>query len=137
VFRTLIVDDEPIARQVLRDAFDALSDIAIIGEAENGASAIDLIERFTPDLVFLDLQMPELGGTEVIGRMSARRLPAIIVVSACEKSSREALRAGAAGYLLKPVTQGVCEQRSSSFDRFHPYEATLVRTTGRGDLGFR
>jgi chemotaxis response regulator CheB len=77
VFRTLIVDDEPIARQVLRDALDALSDIAIIGEAEDGASAIDLIERFTPDLVFLDLQMPELEGIEVSRRMSARRLPAI------------------------------------------------------------
>jgi two-component system LytT family response regulator len=103
VFRTLIVDDESIARQVLRDELDLLGDIAIIGEAENGAVAVDLIQRLTPDLVFLDVQMPELGGIDVIRRVSARRLPAIIVVSACEDSSRKALRAGAVGYLLKPV----------------------------------
>jgi two-component system LytT family response regulator len=103
VFRTLIVDDEPIARQVLREELDPLDDVSIIGEAENGAVAEDLIQRLTPDLVFLDLQMPELGGIEVIGSVSARRLPAIIVVSACEDSSRKALRAGAVDYLLKPV----------------------------------
>ena len=103
MFRTLIVDDEPIARQVLREELDTLGDIAIIGEAENGPSAIDLIVRLVPDLVFLDLQMPGLGGLEVIRRLSARNLPAIFVVSACEHCSCKALRLGAVGYLLKPV----------------------------------
>jgi YesN/AraC family two-component response regulator len=103
VFRTLIVDDEPIARRVLHDELDEFGDVAIIGEAENGTVAVDLIQRLTPDLVFLDLQMPELGGIELIRRVSARKLPAIIVVSACEDCSRKALRVGAVGYLLKPV----------------------------------
>ena len=103
MFRTLIVDDQPIARQVLREELDTLGDIAIVGEAENGPSAIDLILRIAPDLVFLDLQMPGLGGIEVIRRVSAHGLPAIIVVSACEYCSSKALRLGAVGYLLKPV----------------------------------
>jgi two-component system, LytTR family, response regulator len=114
VFRTLIVDDEPIARQVLRDELDLFWDISIVGEAESGAVALDLIQRLTPDLVFLDLQMPALGGIEVIRRMSGRGWPAIIVVSACEDSSRKALIAGAVDYLLKPVhpryLRGVIEQ---------------------------
>jgi YesN/AraC family two-component response regulator len=104
MFRALIVDDEPIARQVLRDELETLDGIAIVGEAENGASAVDLILRLTPDLVFLDLQMPELGGIEVIRRVAAGSLPAIVVVSACEHCSRKALREGAVGYLLKPVS---------------------------------
>jgi len=137
VFRTLIVDDEPIARQVLRDALDALSDIAIIGEAENGASAIDLIERFTPDLVFLDLQMPELGGIEVIRRMSARRLPAIIVVSACEDSSREALRAGAAGYLLKPLNPRGLRAAIEQLRQIPSTQGDTRPDDGSRDIGFR
>jgi two-component system LytT family response regulator len=99
----LIVDDEAIARRVLREELDPFGDISIIGEAENGVVAVDLIQHLIPDLVFLDLQMPVLGGLEVIRKVSARRWPAIIVVSACEDSSRKALIAGAVDYLLKPV----------------------------------
>ena len=74
---TLIVDDEPIARQVLRDELAAFGDVAIIGEAENGIGAVDLIHWLGPDLVFLDLQMPQLVGIELIGRVSVRYVPAI------------------------------------------------------------
>ena len=104
MIRTLIVDDEPIARQVLRDELEAFGDVAIIGEAENGMGAVDLIHRLEPDLVFLDIQMPQFGGIELIGRVSVRYAPAIIVVSACEDCSRKALCAGAIGYVLKPVS---------------------------------
>ena len=103
VLRVLIVDDEAIARRVLRDELDSIGDIAIIGEAETGLAAVNLIQRLTPDLVFLDLQMPELGGIEVLRTLSARRSLPVIVVSACESCSRNAVNAGAAGYLLKPV----------------------------------
>src|ERR1700674_2733332 len=63
--RTLIVDDEPIARQVLRDELRCLADVEIAGEAENGHEALDQITRLKPDLVLLDLQMPGLGGFDV------------------------------------------------------------------------
>lgn len=104
MIRTLIVDDEPIGRRVLHDELDEFADVAVVGEAANGAMAVDLIQRLTPDLVFLDLQMPVLGGIELIGRLPPSRPPAIIVVSACEECSLIALRAGAVGYLLKPVS---------------------------------
>jgi len=62
VFRTLIVDDEPIARRMLRDELAAYNEIEIVTEAEDGVSAAGLIEKLTPDLSFLDLQMPRMGG---------------------------------------------------------------------------
>src|SRR5271154_7344765 len=64
--RTLIVDDEPIARKILREELDLMPDIEIVGEADNGLHALEQIERHRPDLVFLDLQMPEMGGFEVV-----------------------------------------------------------------------
>jgi DNA-binding NarL/FixJ family response regulator len=74
---TLVVDDEPIARQVLRDELAAFGDVAIMGEGENSMGAVDLIHWLGPDLVFLDLQMPQLVGIELIGRVSVRYVPAI------------------------------------------------------------
>ncbi|MGA9626262.1 MAG: response regulator, partial [Bryobacteraceae bacterium] len=64
--RTLIVDDEPIARQVLRDELRPVADVEVVGEAGNGEDALVQIERLKPDLVLLDLQMPGLGGFDVI-----------------------------------------------------------------------
>jgi two-component system, LytTR family, response regulator len=115
VLRILIVDDEPIARQVLHDELNAIGDVAIVGEAESGKAALELIQRLTPDLVLLDLQMPELGGIHVLRTVSARNSSAIIAVSACENCSRIAVGAGAAGYLLKPVSPSSLRE---AIDRF-------------------
>jgi two-component system, LytTR family, response regulator len=102
VFRTLIVDDEPIARRVLRDELAAYSDIEIVAEAEDGVHAVGLIQKLTPDLVFLDLQMPRMRGLDVI--QAARSTTAtIVVVTACKDGASSALDAGAVAYLLKPV----------------------------------
>jgi len=78
VFRTLIVDDEPIARRVLRDELATYSDIEIVAEAEDGVSAAGLIQKLTPDLIFLDLQMPRMMGLDVI--QAVRSTTATIVV---------------------------------------------------------
>ncbi|MGP8093102.1 MAG: LytR/AlgR family response regulator transcription factor, partial [Candidatus Sulfotelmatobacter sp.] len=64
--RTLIVDDEPIARQVLREELELIDGVEVMGEADNGAKALDEIARHGPDLVLLDLQMPVMGGFEVV-----------------------------------------------------------------------
>jgi two-component system, LytTR family, response regulator len=104
VIRALIVDDEPIARKVLRDELEEFADVMVVGEAGNGHLALGLIDRLKPNLIFLDLEMPALGGIELISRLPDSELPEIIVVSACEACSRIALRAGASGYLLKPVS---------------------------------
>jgi two-component system, LytTR family, response regulator len=104
MIRTLIVDDESIARMVLRDELEEFKDVEIVGEAENGQEALRLIEELRPDLVFLDLRMPLMGGFEVI-RLRGDTLPAFIIVTAYDQHAIQAFEAGAIDYLLKPVSQ--------------------------------
>src|ERR1700674_631534 len=82
IIRTLIVDDEPVARRVLRDELASVGDVKIVGEAENGSHALRQIVELRPDLVLLDLQMPGLGGFEVIQRLPEDALPVVIIVTA-------------------------------------------------------
>lgn len=101
--RTLIVDDEPVARQVLRDELVSMTDVEIVGEADNGERALSEIGRLRPDLVLLDLQMPGLGGFDVIDRLPPGTLPVIVIVTAYDQHAIRAFEAGALDYLLKPV----------------------------------
>jgi two-component system LytT family response regulator len=114
LIRTLIVDDEPIARQILRDELASVVDVDIVGEAENGSHALRQIAELRPDLVFLDLQMPGLGGFEVIQRLPEDALPVIIIVTAYDQHAIRAFEAGALDYLLKPVSQ---ERLEKAVDR--------------------
>ena len=102
--RTLIVDDEPIARKVLREELGSFDDVEIIGEADNGVSALEKISADHPDLVLLDLQMPEMGGLEVVRNLKrGTHMPVIVIVTAYDKYALQAFEAGAIDYLLKPV----------------------------------
>ncbi len=102
--RTLIVDDEPIARKVLREELASFDDVEIIGEADNGAIALEKISADHPDLVLLDLQMPEMGGLEVVRNLKrGTHMPVIVIVTAYDKYALQAFEAGAIDYLLKPV----------------------------------
>ncbi len=102
--RTLIVDDEPIARKVLREELGSFEDVEIIGEADNGVSALEKISADHPDLVLLDLQMPEMGGLEVVRNLKrGTHMPVIVIVTAYDKYALQAFEAGAIDYLLKPV----------------------------------
>jgi two-component system, LytTR family, response regulator len=114
--RTLIVDDEPIARQILREELERFPEIEIAGEAEDGASALAAIAQFEPDVVFLDLQMPGEGGFEVIRRLPQGRgkPPVIVIVTAYDQHAIEAFEAGAVDYLLKPVSR---ERLTKSLER--------------------
>src|SRR5712692_2604033 len=103
IIRTLIVDDERIARQVLREELELLPEVVVVGEAENGKEALRQIVDLQPDLVFLDLQMPGMGGFEVVRNLSGSRLPVIVIVTAFHQHAIEAFEAGAVDYLLKPV----------------------------------
>lgn len=104
--KALIVDDEPVARKVLREELESIGDVEVVGEADNGRSALDQIAGRRPDLVLLDLQMPEMGGFEVIRNIRpATHMPVIVVVTAYDKYALEAFEAGAVDYLLKPVGQ--------------------------------
>ena len=112
--RTLIVDDEPIARQVLREELDGFDDVTVAGEASSGEEALAQIARFHPDLVLLDLQMPGLGGFEVIHRLPPGAQPAIVIVTAYDQHAIRAFEAGALDYLLKPVGR---ERLEKALDR--------------------
>lgn len=102
--RTLIVDDEPIARRVLREELEIVPGIELVGEADSGSAAIDQIGIQRPDLVFLDLQMPGMSGFEVVRSLrQSDRLPVFIIVTAFDQYAVEAFEAGAVDYLLKPV----------------------------------
>ena len=103
--KTLIVDDEPIARRVLREELELFPQIQIIGEAEDGRQALEQIAALQPDLVFLDLQMPVMGGFEVVRNLKSGRLPVIVIVTAFDQHAMEAFEAGAVDYLLKPVNE--------------------------------
>jgi two-component system LytT family response regulator len=105
--KTLIVDDEPIARRVLRDELEAFPEVEVVGEAENGKQALQRIAELQPDLVFLDLQMPVMGGFEVVQKLGGGHMPVIVIVTAFDQHAIEAFEAGAIDYLLKPV----CEDR--------------------------
>ena len=102
--RTLIVDDEPIARRILREELERIRDVEVIGEADRGDRALEQIAAGAPDLVLLDLQMPVMGGLEVIRRLErGTRWPVIVVVTAYDRFALDAFDAGAIDYLLKPV----------------------------------
>lgn len=102
--RTLIVDDEPIARTILREELEHFPEVTIVGEADNGRRALEMIREFRPDLVLLDLQMPVMSGFEVVRNLEAP-LPVIVIVTAFDQHAIEAFDAGAVDYLLKPVSE--------------------------------
>ncbi len=103
--RALIVDDEPLARERIRDILETDSEIEIIGECASGAEAIEAIERQTPDLVFLDVEMPGKDGFAVLEELGPDRIPAIIFVTAYDQYAVRAFEVYALDYLLKPFDQ--------------------------------
>ena len=100
---TLIVDDEPIARRVLREGLEAFADVEVVGEAGDGKSALAEIARLGPELVFLDLQMPVMSGFEVVASLAGKTMPIIVIVTAYDQHAIRAFESGAIDYLLKPV----------------------------------
>ncbi len=104
MIRTLLVDDEELARSALKRALQAAPEFEgfeIVGEATNGVEAIEAIDEYRPDLVFLDIEMPGFGGFEVIQQLSS--IPAIVFVTAYDEYAVRAFEANALDYLLKPV----------------------------------
>jgi two-component system LytT family response regulator len=100
--RVLIVDDEPLARSNISVLLRLDPDIEIIGEASSGEQAIREIRRSKPDLVFLDVQMPECDGFDVLEMLGSELPPAVIFVTAYDQYALRAFEAGALDYLLKP-----------------------------------
>lgn len=102
--RTLIVDDEPEARLGLKTLLERDDQISLIGECKGGSEAVTAIEKHQPDLLLLDIQMPDLSGFDVLRRLESDVLPVVIFVTAYDQYSLKAFEVHAIDYLLKPFT---------------------------------
>lgn len=100
--RTLVVDDEPLARERLLKLLRAEPDVEVVGEARNGREAVEMIRKLKPALLFLDVQMPELDGFGVIAELKDEERPAVVFVTAFDKFALKAFEVHAVDYLLKP-----------------------------------
>ena len=128
--RTLVVDDEPLARERLTSLLSAESDIEIVGQCRDGEEAVRSIMDTSPDLVFLDVQMPAMNGFEVIEAVGSERMPLVIFVTAYDQHALKAFQVRALDYVLKP------------FDRDRFQEAlqrarAQIQRDETGDLGRR
>jgi two-component system, LytTR family, response regulator len=121
---TLIVDDEPLARQRLQRLLKNAPDVRLLPACTDGRSAIAAIEERRPDLVFLDVQMPEINGFEVLAAVGAKRMPAVIFVTAHDKFALQAFEAQALDYLLKPFG---AERVNTALDRARTFLAGSQR----------
>lgn len=101
----LLVDDEPLAREGLRGLLAGDPEVAAIHEARNGKEAVQMIRALKPDLIFLDVQMPEMDGFEVTRAVGAENMPTVVFVTAHDQYAIQAFEINAVDYLLKPVTE--------------------------------
>jgi len=125
--RALIVDDEPLARERIRALVDRDPDVVVAGECRDGVEAIAAIRAQAPDLVFLDVQMPEKDGFDVVAEIGVDRLPVLVFVTAHDDHALRAFEVAALDYLLKPFDE----------DRFaRTLERAKAQIRGRHAGGF-
>jgi two-component system LytT family response regulator len=105
MIRILVVDDEPLARERITSLLAKEKDVEVIGECENGGEAVEKIKALSPDLVFLDVQMPGMGGFDLLRALESESMPLVIFVTAFDKHALKAFEVHALDYLLKPFKQ--------------------------------
>jgi two-component system, LytTR family, response regulator len=112
--RAIVVDDEPLARAHLRSLLEGRPDVEVVGECGDGRSAVTMIDDLHPDLVLLDVQMPELDGLEVVRAVGVDQMPAVVFVTAYDEHALAAFELHAFDYILKPVNRA---RFTSAIDR--------------------
>ncbi|MBU5424864.1 LytTR family DNA-binding domain-containing protein [Tissierella pigra] len=124
--RCLVVDDEKPAREELIYILKEIEGIEVIGQASHGKEALQLIDRFKPDIVFLDIQMPEMNGIEVARKLLNKEYtPEIIFVTAYDKFAVQAFEVNAIDYLLKPISEDRLKQRLESMVKEDKHNESL------------
>ena len=111
--RVLIVDDEPLARQRIEDMLHDAPGIEVVGQRDDGPAAVEAIRSLSPDLVFLDVQMPGMTGLEVVREVGVEHMPLTIFVTAYDRHALEAFEVAAMDYLVKPFDDERFEQALS------------------------
>lgn len=136
--RTAIVDDEPLARRGIRQLLAPHHDMVIAGEAGNGPDAVRLLRQAAPDLVFLDIQIPELDGFEVLERIEPASRPVVVFVTAYDTFAVRAFDSYAVDYLVKPVGESrfreALQRARERLDRLAGVSRRLVIATAGSDL---
>lgn len=130
--RALIVDDEPHARRYLSELLDCNEEVVVVGEASSGVEGIEQIQRLTPDLVFLDIQLPDIDGFELFERVDLGRMPLFIFVTGYSEYAVRAFEIEAVDYLCKPFDK---ERLSISIER--ATRRLSLRTSVSGNEGGR
>ena len=110
VVRTVIADDEPLARRKLRILLDSEADVQVVAECRDGGQTVSAIRSYRPDLLLLDIQMPDRDGFQVLSEISREEMPVVIFTSAYDQYAIRAFEAHALDYLLKPFDQGRLHQ---------------------------
>ncbi len=128
--RTLVVDDEPLARERLTALLATEPDIELVGQSRDGEEAITSIVDLTPDLVFLDVQMPHMNGFDVIEAVGSERMPLVVFVTAYDQHALRAFQVRALDYLLKPFDR---ERFADALQRARK----AIERNETGDLGRR
>ena len=108
--RAIVVDDEPLARKTIKLLLSRDHDISIVGDCRNGAEAVKQITTRKPDIVFLDMQMPDMSGFEVVQSIGVEQMPLTVFVTAYDKYALKAFEMEALDYLLKPFDDSRFEQ---------------------------
>jgi two-component system LytT family response regulator len=136
-WKALIADDEPAARRGVRQLLAAFPEFVVAGECRNGAEVLAALDSSSPDVVFLDIQMPGIDGFEVIKRRTVERMPAVVFLTAFDQFAIKAFETEALDYLVKPVSEmrfaatiNRLLKRLQSSERVR--EETILVTTSRG-----
>lgn len=129
--RVLIVDDEALARQRVRRLLQVEADVEVVGEAETGRDAVRMIRDLQPDLVCLDVQMPELDGFGVLQALDGERVPMVLFVTAYDEHAQRAFDVHAVDYVLKPVD---ADRFRAAFQRARTQRAHAVAAERLGEL---
>jgi two-component system LytT family response regulator len=103
--RALIADDEPAARRGVRQLLARFPQVIVVGECRDGGEVLSSLDALAPDLIFLDVQMPSMGGFDVIRRRTPERMPTVVFLTAYDEFAIQAFEAQALDYLLKPVSE--------------------------------
>ena len=130
--RVIIVDDEPLARDRLRSLLSKENDIQIVAECGDGREAVSAVQRESPDVLFLDIQMPELDGFGVLAQLRSGRMPLVVFVTAFDEFAVKAFEFHAFDYLLKPFDK---DRLKSAVSRIR--ETLQPKATGSPDLSER
>jgi two-component system LytT family response regulator len=125
--RALIVDDERLARRRVREMLQGDASVEIIGEPANGPEAVEAVRQSSPDLMFLDVQMPGMDGFEVLNVLRDDHLPLVVFITAYDRYALRAFEASAVDYILKPFDR-------ARFERAVEQAKARIRTERRVDL---